>query len=134
MRGCRVCCLRCARIVLFQGLSPHSLLCTVERIWTLKFSVETPTDGRGSRWLLSLELGEHSSVIGVNADLFIEGSTADPMDSRDFDGPLLAISFGPTTTELRPGRKNAITKRLDDGPMGPHLLNEYVESTCVFVP
>ena len=97
--------------------------------------VETKAGGRTeSRWLLSLELGEHSSVIGVNADLFIEGSTADPMDSRDFDGPLLAISFGPTTTELRPGRKNAITKRLDDGPMGPHLLNEYVESTCIFVP
>jgi hypothetical protein len=95
--------------------------------------VETKAGGRSeSRWLLSLELGEHSSAIRVNADLFIEGSTADPMDSRDFDGPLLAMSFGPTPSELRPGGKKAITIRLDDGPMGPHLLNEYVESS-VFV-
>ena len=110
--------------MLFQGLSPHSLLYTVERIWTLKFSVETPTDGRGSRWLLSLELGEHSPPVGIDADLFIEGSATQPLDSRDFDDPLLAISFGATTSDLWPGRDNAITVRLDEGPMGPHLLNE----------
>jgi len=96
-----------------------------ERIWALKFAVvETPTDGQGNRWLLSLELGEHSPPVGIDADLFIEGSTAQPLDSRDFDDPLLAISFGSTTSELWPGRDNAITVRLDDGPMGPHLLNE----------
>ena len=72
--------------------------------------------------------------MGIDADLFIEGSAAMPLDSRDFDDPLLAISFGSTTCELYPGRENAITVRLDDGPMGPHLLNEYVQSPCVFVP
>jgi hypothetical protein len=50
------------------------------------------------------------------------------MDSGDFDEPLLAISFGSTTSELKPGRENAISVRLDDGPMGPHLLNEYVKA------
>lgn len=96
-----------------------------ERIWTLKFAViETPTEGRTNKWLLSLELGEHSPPVGIDADLFIEGSAAQPLDSRDFDDPLLAISFGSTTCDLWPGRDNAITVRLDDGPMGPHLLNE----------
>lgn len=95
--------------------------------------VQTSKAGRTeSKWLLSLELGEHSPFVCVDADLFIEGSTSDPMESGDLDGPLLAISFGSTTSELRPGRKNAITIRLDDGPMGPHLLNEFVE-ICVFV-
>lgn len=106
----------------------------VERIWALKFTVtDTPTEGRaGNRWLLSLELGEQSPPVGIDADLFIEGSTSQPLDSRDFDDPLLAISFGSTTTDLWPGRENAITVRLDDGPMGPHLLNEYVRTTCFF--
>jgi hypothetical protein len=91
--------------------------------------VETSNVGRAQcKWLLSLELGELSPVVCVDADLFIEGSTSDPMDSGDFDEPLLAISFGSTTSELKPGRENAISVRLDDGPMGPHLLNEYVKA------
>lgn len=66
--------------------------------------------------------------MGIEADLFIDGATSQPLDSRDFDDPLLAISFGSTTSDLWPGRENAITVRLDDGPMGPHLLNEYVKN------
>lgn len=66
--------------------------------------------------------------MGIEADLFIDGATSQPLDSRDFDDPLLAISFGSTTSDLWPGRENAITVRLDDGPMGPHLLNEYVKT------
>ncbi len=86
-------------------------------------------DGRmESKWLLSLELGGHSQVVAVDADLFVEGSTSQPLDSRDFDDPLLCVSFGSTTSELWPGRENGITVRLDDGPMGPHLLNEYVKA------
>ncbi|KAI9454413.1 hypothetical protein BJY52DRAFT_1122807 [Lactarius psammicola] len=102
----------------------------LERIWALRFAVvvETSTDDRTeSKWLLSLELGEHSQVVAVDADLFIEGSTSQSLDGRDFDDPLLCVSFGPTTSELRPGRKNGITVRLDDGPMGPHLLNEFIK-------
>ncbi|KAH9042894.1 hypothetical protein EDB83DRAFT_2523885 [Lactarius deliciosus] len=98
-----------------------------ERIWALRFTVvvETLMDGRTeTKWLLSLELGEQSQVVAVDADLFIEGSTLQPLDSRDFEDPLLCISFGSTTTELWPGRDNGITVRLDDGPMGPHLVNE----------
>jgi hypothetical protein len=90
--------------------------------------VETSNVGRTQcQWLLSLELGELSPVVCVDADLFIEGSTLDATDSGGFDGPLLAISFGSTMSELKPGRENAITVRLDDGPMtpmSPHLLNE----------
>ena len=78
-------------------------------------------------WLLSLELGEHSPAVGVNADLLIDGSASDHLETRDSEGPLI-ISFGPTTSELRPGHENAITVRLDDGPIGPHLLNEYVNA------
>lgn len=98
-----------------------------ERIWALRFSVisKIAPDGRTEdKWLLSLELGEHSQVVGIDADLFIEGSISHPSDSRDFDDPLLAVSFGSTMSELWPGRNNAITVRLDDGPMSPHLLNE----------
>ncbi|KAH9039877.1 hypothetical protein EDB85DRAFT_229131 [Lactarius pseudohatsudake] len=98
-----------------------------ERIWALRFAVvaETSMDGRTeTKWLLSLELGEQSQVVAVDADLFIEGSTFQPLDSRDFEDPLLCVSFGSTTSELWPGRDNGITVRLDDGPMGPHLLNE----------
>ncbi|KAH8994554.1 hypothetical protein EDB92DRAFT_1943865 [Lactarius akahatsu] len=98
-----------------------------ERIWALRFAVvvETSMDGRTeTKWLLSLELGEQSQVVAVDADLFIEGSALQPLDSRDFEDPLLCISFGSTTSELWPGRDNGITVRLDDGPMGPHLLNE----------
>jgi hypothetical protein len=42
------------------------------------------------------------------------------MDRGDFNDPLLAISFISTTSELKPGRENAIAVRLDDGPMGSH--------------
>ncbi|KAN0124164.1 hypothetical protein V8E53_015831 [Lactarius tabidus] len=100
-----------------------------KRIWALRSAVvETSSVGRTQcQWLLSLELGELSPVVCVDADLFIEGSTLDATDSGGFDGPILAISFGSTMSELKPGRENAITVRLDDGPMtpmSPHLLNE----------
>jgi hypothetical protein len=106
-----------------------------ERIWALIFAVaETKNVGRTQcKWLLSLELGELSPVVHVDADLFIEGSTLDATGSGGFDGPLLAISFGSTVfsfgstvSKLKPGRENAISVRLDDGPMGPHLFDEYV--------
>jgi hypothetical protein len=98
-----------------------------ERIWTLRFVVETSTDRRiENKWILSLELGEHSPAVGVDAHLSIEGTTSPPLDSRDFDGPqaLLDISFGSTTSDLWPGREDAITVRLDDGANGPHFLTE----------
>jgi len=100
-----------------------------ERVWALRFAVvtETSPDGRTeNKWVLSLELGEQSPVVAVEADLFIEGSVSQVLESRDFEDPLLSISFGSTSAELWPGRENAITVRLDEGPMGPHLLNECV--------
>ncbi|KAI0302449.1 hypothetical protein B0F90DRAFT_1667633 [Multifurca ochricompacta] len=96
-----------------------------ERIWTLRFSMvsEALTDGRvENKWLLSLELGEYSQAAIVDADLFITGSSHSDGD-RDSD-PTLAVPLGCTRSELGPGRRNAISVRLDDGPMGPHLINE----------
>ncbi|KAI0253760.1 hypothetical protein BJV78DRAFT_166897 [Lactifluus subvellereus] len=97
------------------------------RIWILRFNavVETGPDGQPrSKWYLSLELGEHSQPTTVNASLLITGSL-DPADNRDPD-PTRTISFGCNKSELTPGRMLKV--RLDDGPMGPHLLYEYVKT------
>jgi hypothetical protein len=99
----------------------------VGRIWILRFDavVETAPDGQPrNKWYLYLELGDHSLPTTVNASLLITGSL-NPADSRD-SNPTRTISFGCSTSELSPGRM--IKVRLDDGPMGPHLLHEYVNS------
>ena len=106
-------------VVVFKSYLIHFY---TERIWALRFTVV-----EASTWLLSLELGEHSPPVGVNADLLINGPTSDRLETRDSEDPL-TISFGPTTSMLRPGHENAIAVRLDDGPIGPHLLNEYVNA------
>ncbi|KAH9980670.1 hypothetical protein BJV74DRAFT_855820 [Russula compacta] len=87
------------------------------RIWILAFSavVETSPDGRSeNKWFLSLELGEHSPPTSVNANL--------DSDSEDFLSR--TIQLGHPMSELCPGRDKALKIRLDDGPIGPHLLNE----------
>ena len=87
--------------------------------------VETSPDGPpSSKWYLSLELGEHSPPTTVNASLLITRSL-NPADNRDPD-PTRTISFGCNPSELSPGRM--IKVRLDDGPMGAHLLYEYVRT------
>jgi len=93
------------------------------RIWMLRFNtvVEVAPDGQPkSKWYLCLELGEHSHPTTVNASLLITGSL-NPEDNRDPD-PTRTISFACNTSEISPGR--VIKVRLDDGPMGPHLLYE----------
>lgn len=94
------------------------------RIWILAFSavVETSSDGRSeSKWYLSLELGDHSPPTPVNASLVILGSSDAAEDDSDDSR---TIHFGPPMPALCPGRDKAIKIRLDDGPIGPHLLNE----------
>jgi hypothetical protein len=103
------------------------------RIWIVAFSavVATSPDGRSEcRWYLSLELGEHSPPTTVNANLVILGSSdateEDPDDTR-------TIYLGHPTSGLSPGRDKAIKIRLDDGPIGSHLLNEFVETNLLAV-
>lgn len=96
------------------------------RIWNLAFSavVETSPNGRSeSRWYLSLELGDHSPPTPVNANLVILGSS--DATEEDSDGTR-SIHLGHPTSNLYPGRDKALKIRLDDGPIGPHLLNECV--------
>lgn len=112
-------------------IDPHNLILPLPgRIWILAFSavVETLRDGRSeNRWFLSLELGEHSPATEVNASLVVLGSS-DATEDGDSEGPLSrSILLCPPMTKLSPGRDKAIKIRLDDGPLGPQLLNEFVE-------
>jgi len=100
------------------------------RIWILAFSavIETSPDGRFEcRWYLSLELGDHSPPTTVNANLVILGSS--DATEEDLDDTR-TIYFGHPMSGLSPGRDKAIKIRLDDGPIGSHLLNEFVETMC----
>lgn len=97
-------------------------------MWILTFSAvtEITPDGRTeNRWYLSLELEEHSPPTAINATLVILGSpdTAEDNDSVDL---YRSIQICPPMFELSPGHDKAIKIRLDDGPMGPYLLNECV--------
>jgi hypothetical protein len=96
-------------------------------MWILTFSavVETAPDGRTeSRWYLSLELEEHSLPTAVNASLVILGSP-DAVEDGDSD-PVKSIQVSAPMFSLSPGHDKAIKIRLDNGPMGPYLLNEFV--------
>jgi hypothetical protein len=98
------------------------------RMWILTFSavVETTPDGRTeNRWYLSLELEEHSPPTAVNANLVILGSS-DAAEEGDSIDLVRSIPLCPPMSELSPGHDKAIKIRLDDGPMGPYLLNEFV--------
>ena len=102
----------------------------IDRIWTLTFSVLPGKNGRSeSWWLLSLGLADHSIPAWVDADLVISGSPP-PTNEADVHEsslePPFTIPIRHDLCELKPGSENAIKIRLDDGPMGPHLLNECV--------
>jgi hypothetical protein len=97
-------------------------------MWILTFSAvtEITPDGRAeNRWYLSLELEAHSPPSAINATLVILGSpeTAEDGDSVDL---FRSIQICPAMSELSPGHDKAFKIRLDDGPMGPYLLNEFV--------
>jgi hypothetical protein len=103
---------------------------TSDRIWTITFSVRQGNASNSrteSWWLLSLGLADHSIPAWVDADLIISGSSP-PTDETDIhesppESPF-TIPIRRDLCELKPGSENAIRIRLDDGPMGPHLLNE----------
>lgn len=84
-------------------------------------------DGRSeSRWSLSLGLADHSLSACVDGDLVITGSRSST-DEADEHEPTFTIPIRHDVCELKPGSESAIIIRLDDGPMGPHLLTECVD-------
>ena len=107
-------------------------LSNTERIWTAKFLVnaESTREGlSGNRWLFALELASPSTPAWVDADLLVRGhshqatSQASISDSNE---PVFSIPIACVGRALQPGPENAITVRLDDGPMRLHWINEFV--------
>ena len=107
-------------------------LSNTERIWTAKFLVNTESTREGfsgNRWLFALELASPSTPACVDADLLVRGHShqattqATTSDSKE---PVFSIPIGCVGRALQPGPENAITARLDDGPMRLHWINEFV--------
>lgn len=111
-----------------------------DRIWTITFSVRpgSATDGRSETWwLLSLGLSDYSIPAWVDADLVISGSPPPANEADIHESPHespFTIPIRRDLCELKPGSENAIRIRLDDGPMGPHLLNECVNMRPFYTP
>ncbi|KAH9042593.1 hypothetical protein EDB85DRAFT_1915819 [Lactarius pseudohatsudake] len=88
---------------------------TSDRIWTITFSL--------GEWLLSFGLGDHSMPAWVDGD-FLVLRRSSSIDSGDDFEPAFSLPLGRNPCKFQPGAGSAITMRLDDGPMRPHLLNE----------
>jgi hypothetical protein len=104
-------------------------------MWAITFSTADRTENGRSKsiWLLSLGLASRSTPACVDADLLV--SRHPQMGNHtDTHEPEFVVLLGSDGRELQPGSKNAITGRLDNGPMGPHLQNEFVKtsSVCLF--
>jgi hypothetical protein len=98
------------------------------RMWILTFSAVTEAlpDGRTeNRWYLSLELEGQSPSTAVNATFLILG-TPGAMGDNYSDELARSIQLCPPMSELSPGHDKGINIRVDDGPIGPYLLNEFV--------
>jgi len=96
------------------------------RMWILTFSArnETLPGGRTeSRWYLSLELEGLSPPTPVNATFLVSG-TPETMGDSYCDELARSIQLCPPMSELSAGNDKAIKIRVDDGPIGPYLLNE----------
>lgn len=98
------------------------------RMWILTFSAVTESlpDGRTeNRWYLSLELEGQSPPTAVNATFLILGTPGAKGDNYS-EELARSIQLCPPMTELASGRDKGIHIRVDNGPIGPYLLNEYV--------
>jgi hypothetical protein len=103
-------------------------LSNTERIWTAKFlvSAESTREGlSGNKWLFALELASPSTPAWVDADLLVRGHSHQATTS-DSNEPVFSIPIGCVGRALLAGPENAITVRLDDGPMRLHWINEFV--------
>ncbi|KAF8260569.1 hypothetical protein EI94DRAFT_1706191 [Lactarius quietus] len=99
---------------------------TSDRVWTVMFSISPANAAQGlsdNWWLLSFGLADHSIPAWVDGDLIVSGSPP-PTDEADIHDSTFSIPIRRDLCELKPGSESAIRIRLDDGPMGPHLLNE----------
>ena len=78
--------------------------------------------------MLTLALADHSMPAWVDSELVISGHPppTDETDNQDYE-PTFTIPICCDLCELKPGSESAINIRLDDGPMRPHLVNEYVD-------
>lgn len=96
------------------------------RMWILTFSAVTETLPGGrteNRWYLSLQLEGQSPPTAVNATFLILGTPGATEDNYS-DELARSIQLCPPMSELSPGHDKGISVRLDDGPIGPYLLNE----------
>jgi hypothetical protein len=97
-------------------------------MWILTFSAVTEVlpDGRTeNRWYLSLELEGQSPPTVVNAAFLILGTPGAKGD--DYSEELASsIQLCPPMSELSAGHDRGINVRVDNGPIGPYLLNEFV--------
>ncbi|KAH9067922.1 hypothetical protein EDB87DRAFT_65344 [Lactarius vividus] len=99
---------------------------TSDRIWTITFSLGPRNTAIGppeGEWLLSFGLGDHSMPAWVDGD-FLVLKRSSSIDSGDDYEPAFSLPLGRNPCKFQPGPGSAITTRLDDGPMRPHLLNE----------
>ena len=99
------------------------------RMWILTFSAVTealPSGRTENRWYLSLELEGQSPPTAVNATFLVLGNHG-TMGDHYSDELARSIQICPPMTELSSGHNKGIHVRVDDGPIGPYLLNELVE-------
>ena len=106
------------------------------RMWILTFSAVTETLPGGrteNRWYLSLELEGQSPPTAVNATFLILGAPGATGDGYS-DELARSIQLCPPMSELSSGHDKGINIRVDDGPIGPYLLNEFVGTICAANP
>jgi hypothetical protein len=99
------------------------------RMWILTFSAVTETLPGGrteNRWYLSLELEGQSPPTAVNATFLILGAPGGATGDNYSDELARSIQLCPPMSELSSGHDKGISIRVDDGPIGPYLLNEFV--------
>ncbi|KAH9022455.1 hypothetical protein EDB84DRAFT_1274602 [Lactarius hengduanensis] len=103
---------------------------TSDRIWTVTFAVSSQNAAirSESRWLLSFGLGDHSTSTWVDGDFLVLRRLPSSIESGDAYERIFSLPLGYNPRQLQPGPESAIKMRLDDGPLGPHLLNECVKT------
>jgi len=108
-------------------------LLNAERFWTVTFSA-SPEHAAGSssenKWLFSLELANNSIPAYVDAKLCISGHSHQDNTSGAIE-PIFSVPVSCGGRSLQPGPGNAIKVRLDNGPMGPHWVNEFVNGVSL---
>jgi len=107
-----------------------------ERFWTATFSASTERTAGGSsenKRLFSLELANGSIPACVDAVLHILGHSYHD-NTSDSNESIFSAPVSCDGRSLQPGPGNAIKVRLDDGPMGHHWVNEFVNVVCLIGP